>query len=277
MNQTRSEDYREVEKLLLGKSHPPEKVQELLDQRYSATGSQKSYLILTTLQKTEEDVSKNQSSITRKHTISSKGGKKARRNPLINARAGLTAFIKKAQKEQDKTERFLRQSKVPVTNELLLQRHIPLYAQYEPLNQLWQDYISSLLYGTSSQSNPLSQAHLITLAGKLASADFHGALLSVDSAKNPSCVGMRGIVIWEAKTNFVMVVQSQPERSSVKEQIGGIRVVDKRGSIFSFSAQRPNSDDTADKDTFEIIGSRFLYRNADRSGRKFKAKAVDDL
>lgn len=288
MNPSQPDDYRATEKLLLAKSHPPAKVTELLEQRYSASGMQKSFLTLTpTLGRDQEEgVNVNTSSLsaakgtsnTNAEQSKKAGGK--RKSRLDNARAGLTDFIKKAQTAQRNTERYIQHTKATVTDSLLRARHVPLYEQYEPLHRLWQDYISSLLFGSthSGQSQSTSTAHLLTLAGKLASADFHGALLTVTSAVNPSCVGLSGIVVWEAKTNFVLVVKSRPDRGSARERIGGLRIVEKRGSIFTFTTKKKSeTNEVSNEEVFEIVGSRFLYRNADRSGRKFKAKAVDDL
>lgn len=267
---------RQVEKALLGRSHAPEKVKELLDTRYSVTGSQKPFLILTSTlgPPAKEIVNVNQASLSVATGIqkSHKKQDKKRKSRLAHARSSLTQFIHDAQAAQERAQRQLRKTKATVTDEFLIQQKVPVYSQYTALHGLWKDYISNLLSMNPSVNMEVSKQHKLTLASKLASADFHGALLTVVSAKNPSMVGLSGIVVWEARSNFVIVVAANPASSSVRDQVGGIRVVEKRGSLFSFTA-----GDGDAQQQFDIVGSRFLYRNADRSGRKFKARSVNDL
>lgn len=199
---------------------------------------------------------------------------------------------------------------------------IPTIEQFITLNELWNGYINELLFNginnnntnnnnnlstttTTTIAKEMTLQHKLILASKLASADFHGAWIKVISALNPSMVGTEGIIIWEAKTNFVMVVdgcfkkQQQKEDeseednnkfgkhklNSFRDKIGGLRIIEKRGSIFSLKVNNNNNNisDTSDDDNnnnilwFDIIGSRILYRTTDRSGKKFKPKSVFDL
>lgn len=278
-----ADDYRQTEKALLGKSHPPEKVNELLEDRYSVSGGQKPYLILVPTdglnveEEKEPVVNVNQTALSAAFGLISQDGKsKPRKSRLQSAKASLTQYIKDSQAAQDRAQKQVRrgQANTVITDEFLLQNKVPVYGQYLALHGLWRNYISTLLFGSTNatSSTALSKQHRLTLAGKVASADFHGALLEVTSAKNPSMVGLTGIVVWEARSHFVLVVAAKPSSSSIREKIGGIRLVEKRGSMFSFTAGEGELSEN-----FDIVGSRFLYRNADRSGRKFKSKAVDDL
>lgn len=277
MNDPASSDYRQIEKALLNRSHNSQKTQELLDNRYSVSGTQKPFLILTLTNGTSATSTTNANPVPRQKCFPTKP-KKQRLSRLNHARTSLSQFIKSAQTAQAKVEAQIRHQKkskskaqnITITPEYLIENKVPSYDQYISLHQLWDSYISTLLF--TNNSMPATTQHSLVLAGKLASADFHGAQLKVISAKNPSMVGLQGIVIWEARTNFVMVVPAKPESTSCREQIGGLRIVEKRGSLFQFTA----SNGTLSMD-FDIVGSRFLYRTADRSGRKFKARSVDDL
>lgn len=270
-------ELREVERSLLSHSHDKEKVEEILENRYSVTGSQKPYLVVTQSFGKQEQL---------EETIKKVSGRKSKRDDrpsrLVHARTGLSNFIKKAQASQKKLEQSLRKDGgrnfslgTTITTQYLVDHGIPAYERYLPLNELWNDYVTSLLFPhENSSAKSISLQHRVQIAGKMASADFHGAKLKVISAKNPSMVGLQGIVLWEARTNFVIVVKPNPETGiSIKENIGGLRIVEKRGTLFKFTVQ----DTKGATIDFDIVGSRFLYRTTDRSGRKFKSKSVDDL
>lgn len=188
---------------------------------------------------------------------------------------------------------------------LEFQQNIPVIDQFFELNNLWNEYMQDLIFNTAGDSARQNQqnidieaiplTHKLSLAGKLASADYHGAKLTVISAHNPSLVGFEGIVIWEAKSSFIIIVpQKLNANSTVREKIGGLRIIEKKGTIFRFEVQVPSVDKKTDdsqenfdkekallgekrKMTFEIVGSRFMYRTAERSGKKFKARSAEDL
>lgn len=252
-----------------------------------------------------------------------KGKAKIRHSKLEHARNGLKEYIQKCQKAQAKLEEQLRQHErnagkngpstknsdsqdqdqlISLDPNLLQYRyHIPVIGQFLELNKLWEGYMQELLFNNVSDpsqnnqqnndTNSMTLAHKLSLAGKLASADFHGAKLKVVSAHNPSLVGFEGIVIWEAKSSFILVVaQKTTPHATIREKIGGLRIVEKRGTVFSFqvrvegkekeketggsSALKGEEDEFM---TFEIVGSRFMYRTAERSGKKFKSRSVEDL
>lgn len=255
----------------------------------------------------------------------SRTGKKAkiRHSRLQHARHGLREYIAGCQKRQHALETKLRNLAARreslaahLTPAALQAAHgVPTTAQFAALNELWNGYVQELLFGGAAPqqicnlyfSTPKNETsgglwdselnenlgHRLALAGKLASADFHGARIRVVSALNPSLVGMEGTVIWEAKTNFVVVVDQKRyaedssnggvvrPKYSLREQIGGLRIVEKRGSVFRFTVRVEGvgeADDGGDKEMeFDIVGSRFIYRTAERSGKKFKPKSVEDL
>jgi ribonuclease P protein subunit POP4 len=235
-----------TEESMLLRSHSVERTKELISTRYSVTGEQRPYLILT------------------KPPKQSIAPPKARKSGLrSNARNSLKQYIDSARKGQ----------KLPDTNvECYLKngapQGAPKYQDFLPLHRLWQSYMIDLLFGSQNSDHQLTKNQMLACAAKLATADYHGAKLDVVSSRNPSLVGIQGIVIWEARSSFLIVV----EEDVSKKTKGGLKFVEKKESLFHFTVSHGN--ETYD---FEIIGSRFLYRTADRSGRKFKTRSVDDL
>lgn len=226
-----------------------------------------------------------------------------RHSRLQHARHGLNEYIKKCKKNQTKLELLVRKSQTKNNSDILpadwwhadklqFEYEIPTFEQFLPLNALWNDHIADLLFPnyTKDENKEENTLHKdLVLAAKLASADFHGAYVKVTQATNPSNVGMAGIIIWEAKSNFVIVVPRNPSSPRIKEKIGGLRIVEKRGSVFKFTVMKRHLDDDDDNDNnekdkdndstmdFEIVGSRFIYRTSERSTKKFKPKSVLDL
>ncbi|KAA8916595.1 hypothetical protein TRICI_001221 [Trichomonascus ciferrii] len=220
---------RRIEEGLLQKSHTPEEAKELLDSRYSLSGEQKPFLVLTpTSGGNNASVPKAKKGLDHDELMTNP-------NLRVNKHKQRKRRIRRA---RDDLKDFIKENKNNAS-----------YASFEGLNTLWKGYMADLLSGTSNAQ---------VIAGKLASADYHGADLTVVEARNPSLVGINGIVVWEARTGFVMVCRDNK-----------LRIVEKRGARFDVNA-------LPDK-KFEIIGSRFLYRTAERSGRKFKPKSVEDL
>lgn len=70
------------------------------------------------------------------------------------------------------------------------------YKLFEPLSELWQGYMSSLL--DKGEAN---------FEQKLIKADFHGAPFTVIQSTNPSYVGVSGIVIQETLSMFKIITK----------------------------------------------------------------------
>ena len=127
------------------------------------------------------------------------------------------------------------------------------YAVFEPLHALWLGYVRELLAGdlyTGSQA----------AAGKLSSADFHGALLEVTRSRCPSRVGIRGIVVKDSRFVFEVVTP--------KDQL---KIVPKEGTMFRVEVPAAGADASTPAFVFEIHGDQFQYRSADRTNKKFKS------
>ncbi|KAI2472475.1 ribonuclease P protein subunit p29 [Annulohypoxylon bovei var. microspora] len=140
------------------------------------------------------------------------------------------------------------------------------YSVFEPLNRLWLGYIREIL-GSELYSGGQGAA------AKLSAADFHGAEVSISRSGCPSRVGIRGIVVKDARFVFEIITR--------KNQI---KTVPKEGTMFRIEvppAQDQGRGDAAAQDrkpfTFEIHGDQFQHRSADRATKKFKPHYLKNL
>ncbi|TVY62734.1 Ribonuclease P protein subunit p29, partial [Lachnellula suecica] len=146
------------------------------------------------------------------------------------------------------------------------------YAIYEPLHKMWLGYIREVL--NLDEGNGKGLPVTAATAAKLTSADYHGAELEVVRSRCVSRVGLRGIVVRDLRGVFELVT----ERDVVK-------TVPKEGTIFRFTVPLPEPLETdkaegkeKEKDLiFELHGSQFQVRAADRANRKFKPHFLPDL
>ncbi|GAA5895395.1 RNase P/RNase MRP complex subunit [Sporobolomyces salmoneus] len=168
------------------------------------------------------------------------------------------------------------------------------YAAVLPVHHLWLGYMAELLALPieipSAPSSPSAAATLsatsiplptfpsrtepfpaaakalsinvVTIQTKLVKAEFVGCILSVKRAKNPSLVGLQGIVLQETQGTFKIVTP----KSQVK-------VLPKQNSIFTIVLPLdPKKAQQAQQElSFDIYGDSFAYRSAERVGRKWKA------
>ncbi|GAA6023173.1 hypothetical protein JCM11491_003287 [Sporobolomyces phaffii] len=104
---------------------------------------------------------------------------------------------------------------------------------------------------------------------KLVKAEFVGSILRVRRAKNPSLVGLEGIVLQETQGTFKVVTP--------KSQIKGATVtvlLPKQNSIFTLVLPLESTGSrTGDvrELSLDVYGDSFAYRSAERVGRKWKA------
>jgi ribonuclease P protein subunit POP4 len=132
------------------------------------------------------------------------------------------------------------------------------YSIYAPLSQLWCGYMREILGNevyTGGQG----------AAAKLSSAEFHGAEVEVSRSGCVSRVGIKGIIIKDAKFAFEILTKKNK-----------IKLVPKEGTVFRFEVPLEN---TAEEGTssasnanlvFEVYGDQLLLRSADRANKKFK-------
>jgi len=167
------------------------------------------------------------------------------------------------------------------------------YQIYLPLKSLWVSYIQSIL--------PTGPANTGT-AAKLCAADFHGAELEVVRCRCPSRVGIKGIVIKDTKMAFLVVTMKDEVKSVPKEYTifrfeipiagandgksdnvgkGGLSVEKMQGVEETVDKKEKEEDkdkkDDVKKMVFEIHGSNFMFRAADRANKKFKFRPSTDL
>ncbi|KAH9934788.1 RNase P/MRP p29 subunit [Fomitopsis serialis] len=177
-----------------------------------------------------------------------------------------------------------------------------------PLHTLWMGYMAELLAlppapsGPNNKSIPEAIPNSAAMHAKLVKADFHGSIMTVRQSKNPSLVGLSGIVIHETENAFKIVTR--------KDQL---KMVPKQNSIFAFAVPLYSRSDPSEPllssptatnggsaldpaaDTgsthadlmrtvhdspyleFELHGNQFCFRAAERAGRKFKHKETIEL
>ncbi|KAF3352880.1 hypothetical protein VDGD_10183 [Verticillium dahliae] len=150
------------------------------------------------------------------------------------------------------------------------------YATYVPLHRLWLGYVREVL-GGEVYGGPGA-------AAKLSAAEFHGAEIEVVRSNCPSRVGIKGIVLKDARFTFeVLTAQNK------------VKLVPKEGTMFRVevpvadpeeatgaagtATDAPPATAAVSSNTFafEIMGDQFLVRGADRAGRKFKSHFLKDV
>jgi ribonuclease P protein subunit POP4 len=190
--------------------------------------------------------------------------------PSANAREAR----RKARQDKQKRAKALKPKPLSARQRRKLGLHdVPREGQrydiFEPLNRLWAGYIKEILGNeiyTGGQG----------AAAKLTAADYHGAKLEVSRSSCPSRVGIKGIVIKDSKFAFEIITPKNH-----------VKIIPKEGTIFRIRVpvgQEPlgetgNNDEMEGKAefTFEILGSQFQYRPADRANRKYRVHYLKEL
>lgn len=142
------------------------------------------------------------------------------------------------------------------------------YIIFEPLHRLWVGYMHEIL----GSGRPVTG----TVAAKLASADYHGALVQVTRSRCTSRVGVKGIVIKDTKFTFEIISEGNE-----------LKVLPKEHTIFRFEVpeaaeEEGPKDASEDNDArkslfFELHGDQFQLRAVDRANKKFKQHFLPDL
>lgn len=127
----------------------------------------------------------------------------------------------------------------------------------------------------------------------------------VRQSKNPSIVGLSGIVVHETENTFKLVNRKNALKGAANSRILAAvfltpdftSVIPKGNSVFAFAvplySTLPSTDHASDdasgeaaaKTTvldkphieFDLHGNQFRFRSADRAGRKFKHKETIEL
>ncbi|GEQ72904.1 hypothetical protein JCM33374_g6592 [Metschnikowia sp. JCM 33374] len=192
----------------------------------------------------------------------------------LNTRRAMKSYIKTTLASQKKVVarvQAARNKSQPLDIDALVDKYnIPTFDSYLRLHGLWQQYIQDLLFGEQKT------ASLPMLLPRLSTADFNGCWLRVIDAKDGNLIGLQGIVMYDSQHSFMMVVpqvKSSNHVISPAQRVGGLRVVSKRGTMFSFDVDVNENETVA----FTIIGSRFELRAVDRAAKKFKSHGVEDI
>ncbi|KAH8780234.1 putative rRNA and tRNA processing protein [Diaporthe sp. PMI_573] len=149
-------------------------------------------------------------------------------------------------------------------------RHGQKYATFLPLHNLWLGYVREIL---GSEVYTGGQG----AASKLSSADMHGAEVEVVRSGCVGRVGIKGIVIKDARFVFEVIT---PENK--------VKLVPKEGTLFRVEVPPPEtvSDGEATEGeqatpkkslVYEIHGDQFSVPSAERANRKFKPHFLEKV
>ncbi|KAJ5086485.1 hypothetical protein NUU61_007792 [Penicillium alfredii] len=152
------------------------------------------------------------------------------------------------------------------------------YAIFQGLHAMWIAYMQEILDLQDGKNVAvMPQAH----GSKLVSADYHGALIEVVRSRCAGRVGTRGIVVRDTKFTFVVVTEKDEVKTIPKEQTifrFTVPLPEPTGSAADTATQEQQAEpDTPKPLVFELHGSQFENRPADRANKKFKWRNVDYL
>ncbi|THY98713.1 RNase P/MRP, p29 subunit [Aureobasidium pullulans] len=143
------------------------------------------------------------------------------------------------------------------------------YDIYVPIWKLWCAYMREIL--------GMEKSRYVNAAGVgplLASADYHGAMVDVVRCRCVGRVGIRGIVVKDTKFTLEIITPKNE-----------LKTVPKEYTVFRFEVPFVEEDNDGDSQMtepqkpfiFELHGSQFQNRAADRAARKFKQHIDPDL
>lgn len=272
-----------LEKQLLSRSYSSESnVEQLLTSRYSLKGEQKYFLLLVPTGGTTTEA---KPPLTALEVGGNNGKMSAEAKQATRKR--LRVYIKTTLANQKKLvrriqaynrQKAIKEKKPFPVIKMLDHYKIPKFEDFTALNTLWQSYMQDLLFPNATVPSSA------TILQRLSTADFNGCLLTVVGSKNQNVVGTRGVVAWDTQHSFILCVPRNEDSKewnedthifSPSEQVGGFKIIAKKGSLFAFDVTLPGDKDECIG--FTIVGSRFEIRPVDRSGRKFKNHKVDDI
>ncbi|KAL9597303.1 MAG: hypothetical protein Q9219_005227 [cf. Caloplaca sp. 3 TL-2023] len=171
------------------------------------------------------------------------------------------------------------------------------YEIYVPLHRMWLEYFWEILGMRKGERNFITPQ---AAGPRIASADFHGAKLTVTRSKCVSLVGLKGIVVRDTKFTF-QVITKRNEMKSICHllQVQGEQIINrklaipKNHTIFRFRIPQPEAEpeasdaelhkDISDDESganaliFEIHGDAFKIRAVDRATKKFKQRNMAGL
>ncbi|KAG9737631.1 ribonuclease p complex subunit, partial [Aureobasidium melanogenum] len=143
------------------------------------------------------------------------------------------------------------------------------YDIYLPIWKLWCAYMREILAMDKSR-----YVNAAAIGPLLASADYHGAMVDVVRCRCVGRVGIRGIVVKDTKFTMEIITAKNE-----------LKTVPKEYTVFRFEIPFAEEDGDGDNNmteprkpfVFELHGSQFENRPADRANRKFKQHIDPDL
>lgn len=263
---------------------------KFLEERYSFSGPQKNYLVLEPTDGGQYHIENRKEELKSKENaddfLAAKTTQKQsnKYNPL-KTKNEFKKFVQQSLKLQNNVAKRLHKMSKKNPNilcndvsELKICQNILKFEDFIEMNNLWKDYINSLL---------LNSKTIDVATAKLSSAEYVGAYFKVTHSTCPDNIGLEGIVLWESQTYVLLIIPRKNnwkdnilEKDNLKipytakECIGGLRMVPKKKTRFTFEVQVPNSDDSIE---FEFIGDRMAIKSVDRANKKFKSHNVKDI
>lgn len=291
-----------IEHLLLSrcsKFNGSGEILQFLEQRYSFTGPQKNYLILESTdggqynietKKNEQKDSENVKDFLAnklKPVVGSNSTQTDKQNKYhsLKTKNEFKKFIQISLKKQEKITKKLH--KLSKKNPEILDsdvmrlkmcQDILKFEDFIEMNTLWKDYMKELLHNSKT---------IDVITAKLSSAEFVGAYFRVTHCTCPDNIGMEGIVLWESQSYILLILPRKNNwkeniiKDSIqipyttKECIGGLRMIPKKKTRFTFDIAVDDDDENVNE--FEFIGDRMSIRSVDRANKKFKSHNVKDI
>ncbi|GAV28065.1 hypothetical protein PMKS-001533 [Pichia membranifaciens] len=265
---------------------------QFLEQRYSYTGPQKNYLVLEptdggqyqveTKQQERKDAEEGNKFVSDKKNLTS-ATRKDNKYSSIKTKNEFKKFTRNSLKLQEEAAKKLH--KLSKKNPSLLTRDvidlkickgILKFEDFVEMHALWNNYMEELLQNCKTVD---------VITAKLSSAEFVGAYFKVTHCPCPDNIGLEGIVLWESQTYILMIIprknnwknniieQKVQIPYSAKECIGGLRMISKKKTRFTFDIE-VDGDNVIE---FEFLGDRMSIRSLDRANKKFKSHNVKDI
>ncbi|KAI5956963.1 POP4 [Candida jiufengensis] len=293
----------ELEKKLLARCYDSNnEIIQILESRYSTEGEQKPTILFKHIDKSNPKKRKNEE-IAQSDEIEPQ----RKRNTRKELKVYINTQLESQRKLIKKIKTLQKENHIFNIDYLIDKYQIPRFESFIKMNEMWQSYIQDLL------STPDGKFQLNTqqILPKLVNADFNGCLLTVLKSRNNNVVGTRGIVVWDCQHSFILVTPrgfenkewlmdkeppSPPYETLTREEIvaakkkelkslsasqwvGGFKMVPKKYTLFGFDVLIPNKSEDQEQESlqFTILGSRFEIKSIDRSSKKFKNHAVDDI
>jgi RNase P/RNase MRP subunit p29 len=162
-----------------------------------------------------------------------------------------------------------------------IQRLLGLVDQNDQINQ-------NIIQTSSNSSNALiNPANQSAIQSTIVKADFTGAPIRVIRSKNPSLVGIQGIVAKEGESTFQLISQPKSIESEDKRRksVNKVKIIPKQGCVFIVQITIPGQQNTKidpftpdiGKIEITLYGNQLCNTLPTRATKKFKARKTIEL